>query len=791
MTESSTPHRINLSLQGVLQGIGFRPFVYKLAHEIGLKGWVQNSPQGVSIDVEGSSKALEEFLQRLQNDNPPNSNLYKLKSTYLEPSGYKEFCIRESKTSGDPSALILPDISTCSECLKELFDPSNRRYLYPFVNCIHCGPRFSIIESLPYDRQNTSMRQFQMCSACQYEYEDAGDRRFHAQPNACPDCGPRLEFWDTTGLKHMEGVLDKAVDALKSGAVIAVKGLGGFHLMVNACDDNAVRRLRERKHREEKPFALMFSNIESVNNSCELSSLEKNILLSPQAPIVLLRRKKESGKFYAEIAQQVAPSNPYLGVMLPSNPLHHILMSRFEFPIVATSGNVSDEIICKEEEDVLSRLGGIADCFIVHNRAISSHVDDSIVRVVSGVGQVLRRARGYAPLPITLKEKLPSLKGVGGYLKNTISITKENNIFISQHIGNLNTPQALGAFGDTVESMRKLYDSLSGPVVCDFHPDYPSTQWAQKNNESNIPVQHHVAHVFSCMAEHDLDGPLLGVSWDGSGYGLDGTIWGGEFFHIQPESIQRIACWKPFPLPGGDSAQNEPRRSALGLMYNIIGEAVFDQPRLLQSFSSDEIVILKTMLKNKINCPMTSSCGRLFDAVASLIGIRQINSFEGQAAMELEFLTQNFVSESFYDVDLIECQPEKLNPAKNIILPECYDLNLRYKLDGTSMIRQLMADFFNTTEHPLIATRFHNSLVESIVAIAKNIGEERVVLSGGCFQNKYLSEHTISRLRREGFRPYWHQRIPPNDGGLSLGQVFAASWIAKRKGVSDVFSDTR
>ncbi len=784
---TTTLHRVRLSLQGLLQGVGFRPFVYQLADEIGLKGWVQNSPQGVSIEAEGSRESIDEFMTRLEKESPPNTVFQSMESFHLEPVGYEHFKIRTSKNSGDQSTLIVPDIATCADCLQEIFDPSNRRYQYPFTNCTHCGPRFSIIESLPYDRQNTSMKQFQMCESCQSEYENPQDRRFHAQPNACPDCGPHLEFWDTQCLSIQQEALEGTINALRGGAILAVKGLGGFHLMVNACDDDAVRRLRDRKYRKEKPFALMFSDLARVRNACKLSLLEEQILTSPEAPIVLLQRKLDMGYAKEKIGVSVAPSNPYLGVMLPSTPLHHILMGRLDFPVIATSGNISDETICTQEDEAFHRLQRIADFFLVHNRPIVRHVDDSIVRVVLGSSQVLRRARGYAPLPISVKEEVAPCVGVGGYLKNTIALAKGHNIFVSQHVGDLGSAQTASNFEDTFESLIKLYDIQPDSVACDFHPDYPSTQWAEKSQGISTPVQHHVAHVFSCMAEHDLQGPLLGIAWDGSGYGLDGTVWGGEFFHITAESIHRIARWRPFPLPGGDVAVNEPRRSALGLLYEVLGESVFKRPEILKTFSSEEIAILETMLVKKVNCPMTSSCGRLFDAVASITGVLQANSFEGQAAMQLEFSMQGHFSESFYQVDLIEAEP--LNRSEEF--SDFYDLNLAYQLDGGPLVHELLEDVLEMRSLSHMATKFHNALVESIVSVAKRVSEERVVLSGGCFQNRYLTERTVHRLRQEGFRPYWHQRIPPNDGGLALGQIFAASLMKKRKGVSDVLSDTR
>ncbi len=791
MTNPLLIYRMRLSLQGLLQGVGFRPFVYQLAHELGLKGWIQNSSQGVSVEVEGDRQSLDMFLVRLKKDRPVNADFQELEATWLEPFGYESFTILDSDHSGDKTTLVLPDIATCSDCLQEIFDPSNPRYLYPFTNCTHCGPRYSIIESLPYDRENTSMQQFLMCERCQHEYENPKDRRFHAQPNACPACGPHLEFWSPNGmcLANKNDALDKAVNALRRGAIVAIKGLGGFHLVVNACYDQSVRRLRERKKRQEKPFALMFPDLKSIKDAFYLSILEERILISPEAPIVLLQRKPDSAQHTFEIS--VAPSNPYLGVMLPHTPLHHILLSKLGFPIVATSGNISSETLCTQEGEALDRLQGIADFFLVHNRPIVRHVDDSIVRVVLESEQVLRRARGYAPLPITVKGNISHWAGMGGYHKNTVAVSKGNNIFVSQHIGDLGNVQTSSAFDDTYTALTKLYNIQPSSIACDFHPDYPATQRAEINSQPNIPVQHHVSHVFSCMAEHELEGPLLGVAWDGSGYGLDRTIWGGEFFHVTSESIRRVACWRPFPLPGGTSAINEPRRSALGLLYQAYGKSVFERPELVKSFSAEELSILNVMLAKKINCPMTSSCGRLFDAVASISGLRQVNLFEGQAAMELEFSVCDSPHESSYSVNLIEDGMEFSTVENNYDFSAYFNLDLSFQLNWAPLVQELLSDVSGRISINIIATKFHNALAESIVSVAKHIGEEQVVLSGGCFQNKYLTEQTVHRLRREGFRPYWHQRIPPNDGGLSLGQIFAALWFEKRKGEENVPGGTR
>jgi len=782
MIKLPTLIRIKLFLSGILQGVGFRPFVYQLAQDTGLNGWIINSLQGVSIEVEGNRPSIDEFLSRLQNENPPNSFIQDIKTTYHKPLGYEHFEIRASDKNGSQSTLILPDIATCADCLQELFDSSNRRHLYPFINCTHCGPRFSIITSMPYDRQSISMKHFQMCHACQHEYDDPSNRRFHAQPNACYDCGPQLELWGSSCLYKMEEALERTVSGLKDGAIIAIKGLGGFHLMANACDEQAIKKLRFRKNREVKPLALMFPNISSVKKICELSSIEERILLSKEAPIVILKRKKKIDY----ISSQVAPSNPNLGVMLPSNPLHHILMDRMDCPIVATSGNISDETICTKNDEAFTRLQGIADYFLVHNRPIVRHVDDSIVRVVMGEAQILRRARGYAPLPITVNEDVPPMVAVGGHLKNSVALAQGHNIFISQHIGDLGSAQSTSTFETTLKSLEHLCDFQPEEITCDFHPDYPSTHWAEKSERIVTPVQHHVAHIFSCMAENDMNGPLLGVAWDGSGYGLDGTIWGGEFFHITSQSVHRVACWRPFPLPGGEAAVKEPRRSALGLLYEVLGESVFEQSEIMESFSSEEIPILKTMLHKKINCPLTSSCGRLFDTVASMTGIRHFNSFEGQAAMDLEYSMLERPTKDSYTVELIEGEFENSNVQGNQDFPDYYNLKLKYQLYETAMAKEILQDIVKKRSRSLVAVKFHNTLVESIVAVAKQVGEERVVLSGGCFQNKYLTEQTVHRLYEEGFQPYWHQRVPTNDGGLALGQIFASSRFDKKLEVAYV-----
>ncbi|NQS97086.1 MAG: carbamoyltransferase HypF [candidate division Zixibacteria bacterium] len=754
--------RSKIVIRGAVQGIGFRPFIYRLANELRLAGWVRNSSGGVFIEAEGTRRDLEDFTLRIEAEKPIQSFIQSFEAYYLDPLGYDGFEIRPSDNYGDKTALVMPDIAACPDCIGEIFDPANRRYLYPFTNCTNCGPRYSIIEALPYDRANTSMKKFQMCEKCLAEYENPLDRRFHAQPNACPECGPHLELWDSAGniLSTHHKALLAAADGIRNGKIAAVKGLGGFHLIVDAVNEKAVLRLRERKAREEKPFALMYPAMDMIESHCFVSPSEKRLLQSPECPIVLLKRKSSNNPELQPVAPSVAPNNPYLGIMLPYTPLHHILMRELGFPVIATSGNLKDEPICIDENDALQRLSGIADFFLMHNRPIVRHIDDSIVRVVLDRELVLRRARGYAPLPVNSKKQNRPVLAVGGHLKNTIAITDGKELFLSQHIGDLETAQAYSAFQNTIDSLSGLYDFSPEVIVCDRHPDYLSSKYARKSGLPVIEVQHHFAHILSCMAENELEGSVLGVSWDGTGYGLDGSIWGGEFLHTAGSGFERAAHLRTFPLPGGESAVKEPRRSALGLLFAIYGDDLFNREGLkpLEAFSSLELKNLRTMLTRKLNSPLTSSAGRLFDAVASIIGIRHINGFEGQAAMELEFLTDDTASTEYYPFDIKEGSPSVI-------------------VDWAPMIQLIVEDVERGISKREIAVRFHNTMVEMMTAIARRINENRIILTGGCFQNRYLTERAVNRLRSEGFQPYWHQRVPPNDGGIAVGQAYAASLV--------------
>jgi len=782
---ASRQARVRVQVTGAVQGVGFRPFVYRLAGELGLAGWVLNDGQGVVLEVEGPEAALRDFLPRLTGEVPPGSRVESCESVWLDPLGATGFAIRKSETAMAQRAWIRPDSATCEACLRELFDPADRRYRYPFTNCTHCGPRYSIIERLPYDRPNTSMRQFTLCSACDAEYRDPANRRFHAQPNACPVCGPRLELWDAGGgpLAGGDAALRQAADAVRAGSVLALKGLGGFHLVVGADDAEAVRRLRARKRREEKPFALMFPTLDQVRSACHCSATEARLLQSPEAPIVLLRRRQGTW-----VADNVAPRQITLGVMLPYTPLHHLLLRDLGWPVVATSGNLSDEPICTDERDALHRLSGIADLFLVHDRPIVRHIDDSIVRVMADRELVLRRARGFAPLPVPMKLPAASevVLGVGAHLKNSVALGIGPNVFLSQHIGDLETVEAYDAFRRVVSDLELLYQARPTVIAADTHPDYLSSQYARASGTPVELVQHHLAHIAAVLAENEVNEPALGVSWDGTGLGADGTIWGGEFLRVKGATWERVAHLRPFPLPGGDLVAREPRRSALGLLMEWQRETLqhrssdqSDQSDLLltlltaregfpllQAFSSRELELLVQVIRSRINTPLTSSVGRLFDAVASLLGLRHRCQYEGQAAMELEAAAAGVQT-------AVRPYPLPLRSGPSPQSPQ--------QLDWAPLLEELVADLREGVEPGVMARRFHEALVEAVASVALRIGEQRVALGGGCFQNQLLLEGCVRRLRSEGFRVYWPQRVPPNDGGLALGQV---AWVRRLRSKS-------
>jgi len=703
--------------------VGFRPFVANLARDLGLTGWVGNNHEGVVVEVQGEPHLLDAFLDLVQKNKPDMAWIDKVSVTSLPLADHRRFMIRESSAAQPPDTIVLPDLATCDECLRDVMTPGNRRYRYPFTNCTRCGPRFSLIETLPYDRGNTTMKGFAMCSECHKEYCDPHDRRFHAQPNACPECGPQLSLWNLRGeaLAEQDEALAGACQVVRQGAILALKGIGGFHLIAR---EESLPLLRERKRRPDKPFAAMYPSLKRIKQGGPVSKMEEELLLSPQAPIVLLR------------------SRPCRGVMLPYSPLHHLLLSDLNIPLIATSGNRADEPICIDEHEALSELKGIADYFLVHNRPICRPVDDSLVHVAAGRRQILRRARGYSSIPIQIDFPLPPAIAVGAHQKNTVAVSAGHKIHISQHLGDLDTEKACNHYVREARALLDFYGIDPEHVVADCHPAYRSTQFAAQFQKPTASCQHHVAHIYSCMAEHGLTPPLLGVSWDGTGYGLDKTIWGGEFFLIHADySPERIARFRPFPLPCGKKAVQEPRLSALGILYAIFDDELWNQTEA--PFSENERRNLIRILSTRFQTHECSSAGRLFDAVSSLINLRHISTFEGQAAMELEALAETFETDA------------------------AYDFTTDRSIDWEPMVRQILKE-----ESPrAAAAKFHNTLSEIILDVARQSKQKKVVLSGGVFQNRMLTEKAVQMLKAAGFCPYWNENIPPNDGGISLGQL--------------------
>lgn len=757
--------RVKIIIHGAVQGVGFRPFVYRLATELGIKGWIINSSQGVFIDAESNDKTINNFLTRLKTDKPKNSYIQSFEYSFLDPAGFKNFEIKESSESGAKTALVLPDISTCDDCLEEIFDPANRRYLYPFTNCTNCGPRYSIIQSLPYDRANTTMFEFEMCSECYAEYTDPMNRRFHAEPIACPKCGPHVELLDWQGevLASKHNAISIASELVLKGMIIALKGIGGYQLIADARNSEAVKTLRTRKHRNEKPFALMFPSFDDVKHECEISEDEERLLCSVESPIVLLKKKNGTG---SDLSDECAKGNPYLGVMLPYSPLHHILLRKINIPVIATSGNISEEPICYDEQSALDKLNGIADYFLVHNRKILRHVDDSITRIISGREMIIRRARGYAPLPVEIEGLKEPVFAAGAHLKNTVALNKGSNVFISQHIGDLENIESITAFKNVVSDLESFYEISPGINVCDLHPDYISTRHAKELEGNMLQVQHHWAHILSCMAENNIEGDVLGVAWDGTGFGTDGTIWGGEFLIPDGKSFKRIAHLKTFRLPGGEKAIHEIWRTGFSLLYEVFGDSAHQHIE----YNKKEINFIEQMLRKNINSPVTSSMGRLFDGIASILNIRQAANFEAQGAMDLEF---------------IALPPAPAHMQRN---ESFYKFNIE-EINGVSvinwhvMLKEIVADLMKKKSINLISAKFHNTLTEMILKIAQKTGIEKIVLSGGCFQNKFLIEKAISKLQGSGYKVYRHQRVPTNDGGISLGQIkYAANLSPYREG---------
>ena len=755
-TKKQTSHvqRQHIIVNGIVQGVGFRPYIYKLANELNLTGFVSNSSSVVTIDLEGTVKLVEEFLARLPQEAPPLSDISEIHVDSIEKQLSDSFVIELSNSDKDIQTLISPDISICDDCLNELFDKADRRFHYPFINCTNCGPRYTIIRTIPYDRPYTSMAKFKMCPDCQKEYDDPGNRRFHAQPIACPVCGPKVwyEYNDNTQvIAENENCIKQAVDDLLNGKIVAIKGLGGFHLAVDATNQKVVARLRQQKDREEKPLAIMVRNLDAAEKIVKINPVEKKLLSSEQRPIVLLEKKEKTS-----IADNVAPGNKRLGVMLPYTPLHYVLFEhlkeRFtdgdEPILVMTSANLSEEPIAVSNDDARERLSNISDTYLMHDRDILIRADDSVVLEVNDQPVFFRRSRGYTPRPVFINQSGPSILAVGAEIKNTVCLLKSNRAFISQHIGDLENLRANDFFTSSITHLQDIFETKPEVIVHDIHPGYFSTQWAKEQKDILLfGVQHHHAHLASVMAEWKLDEPVIGIILDGTGYGYDKTIWGGEIIKGDYLNVKRLACFEPMPLPGGDAAIKEPWRIALAYLYHNFGN---DMPEL--SFMKDKpIDIIKQMIDKKINCPITSSCGRLFDAIAAMSGGKTEIRYEAQAAIEMMQAVSSIDVEPFnYDIDWPHI------PIKPIL---------------SSVIDAIK----QKTSFDMIAARFHKTLVELFLKIAvrarKQSNINTVVLSGGVFQNEILTKYLGLSLQAQRFKVYQPRQVPANDGGISLGQV--------------------
>ena len=751
-----------LQVNGIVQGVGFRPFVYQLALRLGLKGEVANTSSGVSIHIEGPADRLRAFETELAGKAPPLSHIVEVISRPEIIKSFSDFRITASRGGAAMATLISPDAAMCADCLREMFDPADRRYRYPFTNCTNCGPRYTIIDDIPYDRPKTSMRHFTMCAACQAEYDDPLDRRFHAQPNACPVCGPRVGLWDARRKEMGSGdPIAAAAELIRQGKIVAVKGLGGFHLAADALNAAAVARLRQRKLREEKPFAVMSPDLDAIRAYAVVEPEDEKLLRSMQRPIVLLR-KKEPGR----LAEEVAPRNPYVGAMLPYTPLHHLLLRQGFAALVMTSGNLSEEPIAIDNDDAFDRLAGIADYFLVHDRDIYLRSDDSVVRRAAGDTRFLRRSRGYVPVPVFLKHALPPILACGAELKSTVCLVKGDQAFISQHIGDLENLSTYEFFQKTVAHLQRILGVRPEVIACDLHPDYLSTRWAEEQEAiPKVRVQHHHAHIVSGMAEHRLEGAVIGVACDGTGYGPDGTVWGGEVLVADAGGFERAAHLACVPMPGSAAAIREPWRMAVSYLQDAFGAGLWGlNLPVLREAGPDKVQLMLEMAVKRLNSPLTSSLGRLFDGVAAIAGLRSRVTYEGQAAMELEMAAAEETG-SVYDYAWEEGAPCRILPAP--------------------IIRGVAADVGKGLGVPAISAKFHNTLVRMFSDLCESIrrqrGLDRVVLSGGVFQNARLLTGLIPALASRGFEVYSHRLVPANDGGIALGQaLIAAASIAHK-----------
>lgn len=756
--------RVRCLFTGIVQGVGFRPYIYRMATNYSLGGFVCNIPEGVVAEVEGPAPQIEAFLSAVPKELPPAAALTALSNTDVSLLGETEFQIISSRAEGNKAVLISPDIAVCENCLKEFLDPEDRRYRYPFINCTDCGPRLTIIRDVPYDRGKTSMACFPLCPQCRAEYENPANRRFHAEPNACPSCGPKLWLTDENGTPFSDDFNDpiaKAIELLSKGKILAVKGLGGFHLAVDATDEEAVRRLRSRKYREEKPLAVMVRDLEAASKIAEIGDRERELLFSPQRPIVLCRKSGER-----RIAPSVAPGVPDRGIMLPYTPLHYLLLENTLSALVMTSANQSDEPICIGNREALKRLKGIADAYLLHNRDILVRCDDSVATVTQGKTFMIRRSRGYAPKPIPLLRSCPNVLALGPQLKTTLCILKGNLAYLSPHIGDMDTPEARKFHQESLQLMERIAQCRPDVLACDLHPAYYTTRLAEElPHRTVLRIQHHHAHIVSAMAENGLTGKVIGLAMDGTGYGTDGTAWGCEFLLADEVDFQRAGHLRPYPLPGSDRAVREPWRAAVSLLRESYGESWREiAGNLPLKDHAPHFELLDKMMAHGLNSPPTSSLGRVFDAVAALLGIRQVVNFEGQAAMALEAMA-SAPAEKTYTFDIFEGD--------------------RIVLDLRPLIRAIVQEQLSGREPQKIASDFHRTLSRALAAVTAKIrmrtGIEKAVLSGGCFQNRILLDSLTRVLEQEGFTVYLHRSLPPNDGCIALGQAVAAAARMERQ----------
>jgi hydrogenase maturation protein HypF len=762
--------RCMIAIDGLVQGVGFRPFVYRLALAHGLGGSVRNGLGGVLIEVEGDRDAVTHFLDQLGSSGPPVARPASMAVTWLRPRGDAAACFTIDESARDGRGMLFPaaDLAVCAECLAELHDPADRRHAYPLLNCTACGPRFTIMRALPYDRERTSMARFTLCQACRAEYEDPADRRFHAKPTACLECGPRLAFLDRQGRRlAVDDPLASAVAALGSGRIVVMKGLGGFHVACDATNASAVAELRRRKARDAKPLAVMVKSLDEARRLCGLSDVEGELLSSSARPIVLLEKRAGGGD--GRVAADIAPGLRHLGLMLPYTPLHHRLLEGVGVPLVMTSGNVSDEPIAYDDADAVSRLAGLADCFLVHDRPIQVRCDDSVARVVRGAPLLLRRARGYVPLPIALPcEARRPILACGDELKSVFGLVRGDQTFLSEHLGDLSDERSGRAWLEALGHLERLLDLSPAVIVHDLHPGYRTTAYAKsREGVERLAVQHHHAHIASCLAYNGVDVRVIGIAWDGTGYGIDGHVWGGEFLVADLAGFERVGHLEEVPMPGSEAAIREPWRMAAAYLACAYGAATDGLDlEFVRRLDRSALRVLSRAAARGLNAPLTSSAGRLFDGIASLLGVRDTVAFEGQAAMEMEALAEP-ECDHVYRVAIAE------NAGRLVV-------------KTSDLVRAVVEDLLAEVKPARLAARLDATLADVIVRACRMIREQtglgRVVLSGGVFQNMVLLGAAADRLEQAGFEVYTHHQVPPNDGGLALGQAAVAARLQTGRG---------